>query len=308
MEMDYFSLNINYWDNYYYDYENDTIFEEFEIYGKEYGPPTVSYVIAWLVMLIGFPLTLLAIYALHSLIRDEPVAPVYVINLLISDLIQISCLVIWVVERRQRGVLYASTIIYFFGVLASVGFMVCVALERYLVFGCPLWYRFRRNTKLSVMVSLVVWLICLLELLVAMLMPNFYHLIFRFAFLLLPFPFLVFCLAGTLKALFDVRSVPTKEKRRIVGTLVLVLLNYTVMFMPSVARLLRMICRYPVNNAEDSYYGLSLAFLQFSPLSDLVLYVFLKKGATEKLLACLCCCDVLKEEESSQGTTTQDVH
>ena len=54
-----------------YDFENYIIFEEFEIYWKVNDPPTVSYVIAWLVIWIGFPLTVLAIFALHSLVCKE---------------------------------------------------------------------------------------------------------------------------------------------------------------------------------------------------------------------------------------------
>ncbi|GLD69685.1 G-protein coupled receptor 4-like protein [Lates japonicus] len=75
-------------------------------------------------------------------VRDDHVAPVYVINLLITDLIQICCMVIWVVirmmmqrvdgveQQKYYMVRCVSTLIYYSAVLASVAFMVCVALER----------------------------------------------------------------------------------------------------------------------------------------------------------------------------------
>ncbi|XP_044070061.1 G-protein coupled receptor 4-like isoform X2 [Siniperca chuatsi] len=245
-----------------------------------------------------FPLTLLAIYALYSLVRDDHVAPVYVINLLMSDLIQICCFVIWVAEHRFM-VVSASKYLYFISVMASVGFMVCVALERYLVIACPLWYRFRRSIKTSVLVSIMVWVLCFIEFLIALLTSNFWHpLIFRSVLLLLPFPLLIFSLAGTLKALSAAISVSLKEKRRIVGTLVVVLLNYTVLFLPWVIWLLEL-----SHIVSDS--GLYLSFLQFSPLADLVLYVFMRKGAVDKLLVHLCCCRMTREEEQEQVTTNE---
>uniref|UniRef100_A0A3B4WVI2 G-protein coupled receptor 4-like n=1 Tax=Seriola lalandi dorsalis TaxID=1841481 RepID=A0A3B4WVI2_SERLL len=255
-----------------------------------------SHMISCIVIWIGFPLTLLAIYALYSLVRHDHVAPVYVINLLIADLIQMCCMVIWVADHRSSMVFYFSTLIYYIGVMASVGFMVCVALERYLVIACPLWYRFRRNIKFSVQVSIMVWVLCFIEFLVARLTNVF--VIVRFIFLLLPFPLLIIFSAGTFKALSAAISVTPKEKRRILGTLVLVLLKYTLLFLPLVIWLLEMSCRCLPYIADDS--RLYLSFLQFSPLADLVLYVFMRKGAADKLLASLCCCRMTGEEEVSQ--------
>ncbi|XP_070772209.1 G-protein coupled receptor 4-like [Enoplosus armatus] len=297
-DYDYF-YDYNDSDLYYYDYDfgNYTIFEEFDFY-KSNDLSAVTYVIAWIVICIGFPVTLLAIYALYSMVRDDHVAPVYVINLLVSDLIQICCLVIWVAEPRKSIIFIASKCIYFIGVIASVGFMVCVALERYLVIACPLWYRFRRSVKLSVMVSIIVWVLSIIEFLIALLTPNILHpVICRSVLLLIPFPLLVFSLAGTLKALSAAICVPLKEKRRIVGTLVVVLLNYTMLFLPWVIWLLGF-----SHIVSDS--GFYLSFLQFSPLADLVLYVFMRKGAVDKLLVRLCCCRMTREEE--QGSTTND--
>ncbi|XP_022621453.1 G-protein coupled receptor 4-like [Seriola dumerili] len=302
--MEYFYLNnfadFNYtYEYYFYDLVNYTMFEEFDFRNMnnwQIVGPSASHMISCIVISIGFPLTLFAIYALYSLVRHDHVAPVYVINLLISDLIQMCCMVIWVADHRSSMVFYFSTLIYYIGVMASVGFMVCVALERYLVVACPLWYRFRRNVKLSVQVSIMVWVLCFIEFLVARLTNVF--VIVRFIFLLLPFPLLIIFSAGTFKALSAAISVTPKEKRRILGTLVLVLLKYTLLFLPLVIWLLEMSCRCLPYIADDS--RLYLSFLQFSPLADLVLYVFMRKGAADKLLDSLCCCRMTGEEEVSQ--------
>ncbi|XP_033469665.1 G-protein coupled receptor 4-like [Epinephelus lanceolatus] len=304
--MDFFSSHYIYNFNYTllhdndYNYANYTMFEEFDF--QKIKTATVSYVIAWIVILIGFPLTLLAIYALYSLVREDHVAPVYVINLLISDLIQMCCLVIWVANSGTSAVFYVLKFIYYIGVMVSVGFMVCIALERYLVIACPLWYRFRRSIKFSLFVSIFVWALSLIEFLITWLTSELHPLVFRTVFLLLPFPLLIFFLAGTLKALSAAISVPLKEKRRIVGTLVLVLLNYTVLFSPWVIRLLELLYRPSHHDVHDS--DLYLPFLQFSPLADLVLYVFMRKGAVDKLLAHLCCRRMTGEEEQGQVTST----
>lgn len=78
------------------------------------------------------------------------------------------------------------------------------------------------------------------------------------------------------------------------------LLNYTVLFLPWVVWLLKSsTAHFLFFTVNDS--GLYLAFLQFSPLADLVLYVFMRKGAIDKLLARLCCC---KMTEKDQGQVT----
>lgn len=74
--MDIFSIDDIYDYNYTYEfdfyyYENDTVIEVFDFYKMKNTLPIISYVIAWIVIWIGFPLTLLAICALYSLVRKE---------------------------------------------------------------------------------------------------------------------------------------------------------------------------------------------------------------------------------------------
>ncbi|XP_029926906.1 LOW QUALITY PROTEIN: G-protein coupled receptor 4-like [Myripristis murdjan] len=284
--MDLYNISFDMEDWYDISIENDTD-------GLEPYLSTTFLVTSCIVSSIGLPLTLLAIYALYSLVQENNVAPVYVINLLISDLIQMCCLVIWV-ENPRIIMFVVSAIIYSIGLMASVGFMVCVAMERYLVIACPLWYRFRRNINITGVVCFTVWV---LPLLVAFL--NYYIFISYFSsphillsiYLLVPFPLLIFFLAGTVKALSSSISVPPEEKRRIVGTLVLVLLNYTLLFLPTI------ILYISADTRTDTYNPVQSTLLQLSPLMDLVLYIFMKKGAVDKLLGYLCRCRMTTEQE-----------
>ncbi|XP_036980668.1 G-protein coupled receptor 4-like [Acanthopagrus latus] len=110
-------------------------------------------VMTCIIISIGFSLIPVAIYAVCSLVRKNHVAPIYVINLLISDLIQLCCLIIWVAEEGGSIIYEIGSSLYDVGLMASVGFMVCVALERYLVIARPLWYSFKRAIKTPVLSS-----------------------------------------------------------------------------------------------------------------------------------------------------------
>ncbi|XP_049456159.1 G-protein coupled receptor 4-like isoform X3 [Epinephelus fuscoguttatus] len=252
-------------------------------------------VVTIIIICIGLPLTLVAICAVSSLVKDDHVVPIYVINLLITDLIQLCCMIALVLPKDwilSGGFILLP--IYGYCLVASIGFMVCIALERYLVIACPLWYRFRRTIKVSVLVCVVVWALpavisCLLS---AARNPATIHGIL----LLLPLPLFIFFLGGTLKALSASISVHSDEKRRIVGMLVLVLLIYTLLFLPTI--ILSLAWGSSVID-ERKLSNLSLTFVQFSPLADLFLYIFMRKGTIDKLLASVCCCRMDSDDISS---------
>ncbi|XP_075328755.1 uncharacterized protein LOC142387450 [Odontesthes bonariensis] len=257
-------------------------------------------VMEWIIICAGLPLTLVAIVAVYSLVKNDHIAPVYIINLLISDLIQLCCIPGWKFLRNY--IIYCTCL---FGVLASVGFMVCISLERYLVITQPLWYRFRRNIKTCLIVCVVVWILPLVYVLPLFFGVNFYITeTIYVVFVLLPLPLFIFFLVGTLKALSAARSVPADEKRRIVAILIVVLLIYTLLFLPSVIWSL-------VEKARNNriFHGMASLFLNISPLADLTMYVFIRKGAIDKLLASMCVKMFNKQEMNSmiKPTGTMEV-
>ncbi|KAL7383540.1 hypothetical protein ABVT39_012796 [Epinephelus coioides] len=265
-------------------------------YGGNEQVEFIMKVVTIIIMCIGLPLTLVAIYAVRSLVKDDHVVPIYVINLLITDLIQLCSMITWYLPNR------GSLLIYLYCLVTSIGFMVCIALERYLVIACPLWYRFRRTIKVSVLVCLVVWV--LPAVIYCLLLTVRKSITIAGILLLLPLPLFIFFLGPwTLKALSASISVHSDEKRRIVGMLVLVLLIYTLLFLPSIILLLVKEIRY-----RGIYRSLFPVFLLLSPLADLFLYVFMRKGIIDKLLASVCCCKMDRNNINSPAVVMMNTY
>ncbi|XP_075328750.1 G-protein coupled receptor 4-like [Odontesthes bonariensis] len=262
----------------------------------------VFYVLTLTIACIGLPLTLVAIFAVYSLIRNDHVAPIYVINLLITDVIQLCCLIVLVavIDWKTCDIfLYILQI----GMMISICFMVVISMERYLMMAWPLWYRFRRNIKTSVVVCVVVWMLPLLYLPIFFFADIYTTEITIACFLLIPFPLLLFFLGGTLKALSAARGVPADEKRRVVATLVLVLFIYTLLFLPRII--------FSLAKKLRKHQGFELATIipvYFSPLADLVLYVFMKKGICDKLLVFLCCYKMERDDVSKSDEHEDSMH
>ncbi|XP_038586199.1 G-protein coupled receptor 4-like [Micropterus salmoides] len=291
MEEFYFnSLNqsFDYW-NITSDYYPCIDYTELDDYNN--NPDFIPNVVTYVIVAVGLPLTLVAIYALYSMVRSDHVAPIYLINLLITDLIQLCCMIADVAPTVDEIISDIFMSIYFSALFASVYFMVCVALERYLVIAHPLWYSRRLSIKTSVVVCVLVWVLSgVCGVCFYVFVENLGTYIMFAILFLLPFLLLIFCLVGTLKALSASTSVPSDEKRRTVGVLVLLLLIYTLLFLPSIIFYLDVI--------HDNFI-LCLMIVRFSPLADSVLYVFMRKGFIDKLLASVCCCRMDSNDISS---------
>ncbi|XP_074555305.1 G-protein coupled receptor 4-like [Halichoeres trimaculatus] len=218
-------------------------------------------------------------------VRKGHVTPIYVINLLITDLFQFCCLIVF--QSGSENFYFFAIVfnIYWCLLVTSVCFMVCISLERYLVIAHPLWYRFRRTTKISVAVCAVVWVVP--PVFCFTMLPLVGETVVQLtlsSFLIVPFPLFIFFLVGTLRALSASVSVPSEEKRRIVGILVLVLLIYTLLFLPT-------IILFMLREAGSfDLIILAVMLARLSPLADLSLYVFIRKDISSKFLAAVCCC------------------
>ncbi|XP_024153803.1 lysophosphatidic acid receptor 6-like isoform X2 [Oryzias melastigma] len=229
---------------------------------------------------IGLPSAFMTIFALNSLAKTDEIAPVYIINLLFSDVIQFCFMII---KEAKDDFDFCSPIPYiqYYGVMVSICFMVVISLERYLLINQPLWYTFIGNVRTSRIVCVGIWFLPLLDL------PIYFHAgdhgnFIRALMMLIPVPLFIFFLFETLKTLIRPGSIPTDEKQRIVAYLSLVLIIYVIIFFPYIV-----FCLSQSSNQrfEDAVFIL----LYLNPWTDFLLCVSNRKKMCDKLLAFLCC-------------------
>uniref|UniRef100_A0A3P9MVZ8 G-protein coupled receptors family 1 profile domain-containing protein n=1 Tax=Poecilia reticulata TaxID=8081 RepID=A0A3P9MVZ8_POERE len=277
--------------NYSYYYNNNTL------YGDDSWFFVLINLLNRITIGIELPLILIVMIAVFSQVKKGQDAPVYVINLLASDVIQLCCRIPLNLVNPSGSTDIFMTISYY-AFIVSVGFMVCISCERYLVVAKPLWYRFRRNIKTYVVVSIVVWILPAVFALLTYLINNFLiGLIFLIVFLLLPFPFFIFFLVGTIKTLSGAHRVQADEKRRIVAIQVVVLIIYTLLYLPIIILLLE------GGRVFDTKFGIFSAAVSFfcvffSPLADTTLYLLSQKSFMDKILASICYCKTSHNLES----------
>ncbi|XP_043992353.1 mas-related G-protein coupled receptor member A7-like [Gambusia affinis] len=252
----------------------------------------------WITLAIGLPLVIIVMIAVFSQVKKDLGAPVYVINLLIADLIQLFCrFLMYLLGESLYGKITAGIVLY--SLLVSVEFMMCVSFERYLVIAKPLWYRFRRNIKTYVVVCIVMWILPLLFLVFDVLTPydNVFSIMIT-VLLLLAFPVFIFFLVGTIKALSGALSVPADEKRRIAAIQVVVLIIYTLLYLPIIVWVLGFI-----KKLDSQFYFIfhlvSIVCIFLSPLADTTLYLFIRKSILDKFLASICSCKISNNQETS---------
>lgn len=248
---------------------------------------------SWLILPIALPVVCVAIYGLFSLMKTDHVAPVYVINLLLSDLLQI-CTKPIALSMAPAGFIF-EVLIFFYSssLLACIGFMMCIAGERYTMVAHPLWYRFHRTIRRSVLFSVLVWMAAFVITGGITLASATYDVevdkvsLCLFILYLLPYPFVLFCFVGTWRALSNSTSVSPREQKQIMRTLALVLFIYTAFFLPYIILMIVFqIC--PELMRESAFHRFAVmtsTFLSLNPMADPILYVFMRK---KKLLVLPC--------------------
>ncbi|XP_035987277.1 G-protein coupled receptor 4-like [Fundulus heteroclitus] len=246
----------------------------------------------WITIGIGLPFTLVVLVAVFLQVKKNQGCPIFVINLLFSDLIQFCGRITF----HSDKLLLIGLAILGFGLFASLGFMVCISLERYLVVAKPLWYRFRRNIKTYVVVCVVVWVLPVLFNLIVFPLDLKTVAIISSCVVVTPIPVFIFCLVGTIKALSGALSVPADEKRRITAIQVAVLLTYILLFPNFIVFTLSGFTSF---TPQCIFY----VCVSLSPLADTTLYLLSRKSFLDKFLASLCSC----KTSDSQEMNTRDI-
>ncbi|KAL3971677.1 carboxypeptidase N regulatory subunit [Sarotherodon galilaeus] len=232
------------------------------------------------------PLTMAVSCWVFFVVRREQVPITYYTNLLISNLIQFS-MMIFVLIVHLNPVLYHYIFlgIYYCAVFANLNFKMCIATERCLVITRPQWNCIRQ-TKGSVLLSVLVWILSIITgFLVAFFEMTLFPLFIFFN--LLPFFLFILTLVWTLKILPAATSVPTEEKQRTVGILVLLLVNHCLTFLPLIICYIVSISLYYL--ADIPVLLIYVNLFLFSPFMDVILVFLMWKDPIDNQLLSLCC-------------------
>ncbi|XP_016311992.1 G-protein coupled receptor 4-like [Sinocyclocheilus anshuiensis] len=274
--------------------------------------------------IIGTPLNLLALFGLYRLIQSENVLPVYVINLLIADLIQLLTLPLWI-DYYANGHYWRfgprscqfMGLFFYISIYAGIFFMCIIALERHLAIARPLSFKHLRNLKFARWIALGIWILIAVPPAIAFdkLFPkqgNYtlciekypsegsfitYRLITLLVSFIIPLSFIVGLHRETVRSLMAINSLLSEEKKSIRGLLTLLVAVFVTVlgpyhFIGCVKYVGLLIHSSPCvwEKAVFVPYQLGRGFLSLNSLLDPVFYIFLRRdfrAAAGKYLPCL---------------------
>ncbi|TRY59961.1 hypothetical protein DNTS_012424 [Danionella cerebrum] len=264
----------------------------------------VQEIIRWVTFAVGLPGIGFSIYLMGMQAKTGKGAPVYLISLLASDIFNILGRPKTSTEEPKTASLSnmdISSLMFYFGIISNIVFMVCVAQERYLLVTCPQYNAFCVKLKQSSMISLAVWAAPFAILFLAY---QGYIILFSIA-LLLPLPFLLFFFLDSFRALWCTRREEAMTNRRkILGMQAAILSNYSMIYLPFVVNTL-----FKALSLSIYVYYLGLVsdlLLNIGPLLDPLLSVFLTNGMRDILKAFPCCARSSAQEEI-ENTETETI-
>ncbi|XP_059422442.1 uncharacterized protein si:ch211-132e22.4 [Carassius carassius] len=261
----------------------------------------IEEIIRWISFAVGLPGIGFSIYLMGMQAKTGKAAPIYLISLLASDIFNILGRPKTSAEDAQKTSMQStdiSSLIFYFGIISNIVFMVCVAQERYLLVTCPRYNAFCMKIKQSSMISLAVWAAPFAILFLAY---QGYIILFSIA-LLLPLPFLGFFFLDSFRALWCTRRpAPVTNRNKILGMQGVILCNYSMLYLPFI---LNTLLKALALSSYVYYLGLvSDLLLYLGPLVDPFLSIFLTNGIGDILKAFPCCARTNTQEETNSVNT-----
>nr|XP_046195693.1 G-protein coupled receptor 4-like [Oncorhynchus gorbuscha] len=273
--------------------------------------------------IIGTPLNLMALFGLYRLIKSENVLPVYVINLLLSDLLQLFTVPLWIdYYRRGHSWRFGSTSCQLLGasfyvsIYTGIAFMCIIALERYLAIAKPLRFQALRKLKFARWIALSIWVVVAVppSIVLRKMQPNDNHtlciesypskegfIIYRLITLslsfIIPLAFIVILHRKTLRSLSAIGTLGTEEKHRIRGLLILLMVIFILVLGPyhitGCVKYIGLLLHGDACEWEKAVfvpYQLGRGLLSLNSVLDPILYTFLRsdfRAAAGHYLPCL---------------------
>lgn len=261
--------------------------------------------------IIGTPLNLLALFGLYKLIQLENVLPVYVINLLIADLIQLLTMPLWI-DYYANGHYWRfgpqscqfMGMFFYISIYAGIFFMCIIALERHLAIARPLSFKHLRNLRFARWIALAIWILIAVPPAITFdkLFPkqeNYtlciekypsegsfitYRLITLLMSFIIPLSFIVGLHRETVRSLMAINSLSSEEKRSIRGLLTLLVAVFVTVLGPyhfiGCVKYVGLLIHSSACVWEKAVfvpYQLARGFLSLNSLLDPVFYIFLRR-------------------------------
>ncbi|KAK9978992.1 hypothetical protein ABG768_012439 [Culter alburnus] len=293
--------NISFWMD--EDYDEDELMRE-----KMFADP----LFIWIISPIEIPVMILTLVALCALIKSQRSASVFVGHLILSDLIQIICMLMITIIELPEDMEDVVDLInewrsaYFYCLMAGLYFMACVAFERYLMVSHPIWYKSHHSLKVSCVVSVIIWFVPLIFADIDSDSLSFKR-VKRSIGCFIPYPIIILCFVGTRRGLSHAISLTSLKRQLILGSLFMVLLTYTFLILPFV--ILRFITEiFRIN--QSSLVVKVIPYVKFllflNPLADSILYLFMRPDAGDLMKFDHCCCRTDTHQNSRRGEHSRD--
>ncbi len=210
----------------------------------------------------------------YSLLKSKQAAPVFVMNLLISHLIQIVCMLL--LTNDFNFYLIIIHITWMWTSFTGMYFMTCIAVERYILIAHPIWHRSHRSLKCLVCTSLTGWLIPIIVI-PGLFLMNYQVYIMPF----IPYAVIILCFVGSCRSLSH-----SSKKQIVLAPLFFVVISYTFLILPL------QIClflHYNVHKFPFNLISFTLILYVLNPLVDCLLYVFMRSDAENIIRTPHCC-------------------
>jgi len=240
-------------------------------------------VFIWILCIIEIPVLLLTLFALCFHIKSHRASSVYVINLILSDLLQM-CFIFVLTTKLANVALWSA---YKYCLIIGLFFMACIAIERYILVSYPHWYRSHHSLKMSCFISFIIWLVPLTFTNIKQ--QDIFTLLSQCIACFIPYSVILLCFVGTWRGLSHTISLTAHKRKLILGSLSLVLLNYTFIILPlSITSFCLVFLEHNPPFAVKVYLFCH-CLLYLNPLADCVLYLFMRSDAENIMKSIYCC-------------------
>ncbi|XP_010710103.1 psychosine receptor [Meleagris gallopavo] len=290
------------------------------------------------VMVISIPINCISLYVSCIQVRKKNELAVYLFSLSLADLLYSVILPLWIdyAWNGDNWTLSArlcqfSAFLTYMNFYTSTAFLACISLDRYLALVHPLKFQHLRTRRISLIVSIIVWLlegtfnsVILMNKEVFndpcnstnhILCYDKYPLewwqaqlnLFRICSgYLLPLAIILFCYHKIYQAVRCNQATVNEEKKKIRKLILNITVSFIICFTPyHVVLLIRSIKEPQTSNLQllqsmYKIYRITQAFTSLNCIADPILYCFVSETARTDILNLLRCCLYLQKPEGNQ--------